>query len=358
MSGFTGNTGETVLGKRNVNENNGYALKRAYTIQDVCQVGNTCVPTSLGNVIMHNICTVLKIDSDVCKLLNQQVFDMILNTFTECMVAGVNAGQAIDYVIRTFNTFFNSFRNEEFARSCKTKVGIYTEDLVNMSKSSDNPELFNLLKRIQNSISTIEQRPITSRYFQNNKALIQEYCKRDLYSLIKVNGYNNTLTQLITGGPQNFFPNPSFDAFGNKDPITVFQNPDENQDIIGSFMESYLNQEVVKTTFQTIQNEQPQYADKTMGHAMVLKALFTYEGTDYMLIKNSYGKEWSLYDEHVSGLNGHIILPVELLPDYTIFMLTPLPRRQNGGKQRTRRRTRKRRTHKKKRVNRKKTHRK
>jgi hypothetical protein len=95
------------------------------------------------------------------------------------MVAGVNTGQAIDYVIRTFNTFFNSFRNEEFARSCKTKLGIHTEDLVGMSKSSDNQVLFNLLKRIQNSISTIEQRPITSRYFQNNKALIQEYCKRD-----------------------------------------------------------------------------------------------------------------------------------------------------------------------------------
>lgn len=342
----------------NQNEN---ALKRTVTMQNVCQVGNTCVPTSLGNVIMHNICTVLKIDSDVCKLLNQQVFDMILNTFTDCVNSGVNAENAIDYVIRTFNNFFNSVRNETFARTCKLKVGTHTEDLVGMSNSSDTAGLFKLLKHIQKSISNILQIRIKSTDVQNNKGLIQEYCKSDWYSLIKVNGYNNTLTRLITGGQENFYPNPSFNVFGNNDPITVFQHSDSNnnQGIIDNFMGSYLNQADVNTTFQTIRDEQQQpNPEKTMGHAMVLKALFTYHATDYMLIKNSFGEEWSLYDEHVSGLNGHIILPVDLLPEYTIFMLTPVLSGRKGGKPNSRRRTRKRRTHKKKRVNRKKTHRK
>ena len=363
MSVFMG----SVLGKQTRMVTNSYdnttnenALKRAVTIQDVCQVGNTCVPTSLGNVIMHNICTVLKIDSEDCKLLNQQVFDMILNTFTDCVNSGVNAETAIDYVIRTFNNFFNSFRNETFARTCKDKVGTHTKDLVGMSNSSDTDGLFNLLKHIQKSISNIVQIRIKSTDVQNNKGLIQKYCESDWYSLIKVNGYSNTLTRLITGGQQNFYPNPLFDAFGNNDPITVFQDPysNNNQVIIGNFMQSYLNQEVVNTTFQTILDEKKQNPDKTMGHAMVLKALFTYDNKDYMLIKNSFGEQWSLYDEHVTKLNGHIILPVDLLPEYTIFMLTPVLRDPKGGKPRSRRRTRKRRTHKKKRVNRKKTHRK
>ena len=102
---------------------------------------------------------------------------------------------------------------------------------------------------------------------------------------------------------------------------------------------------------------------------MVLKAVFTYQGVGYALIKNSFGEDYGLYDEGVKGLNGHIILPMDMFPEYMIFVPEPIlgelcgkKRKCDFGGKKTRRRSRKtmrkRRTHKKKRVNRKKTHRK
>lgn len=329
-------------------------LVRTCTKPAQYQIGQTCVPTSVGNVVMHNICTALGYTASGCLLLDQFVFEMILEKYPDCVSSGVPTQNAINYVLDNIN---NYIQTGQLLIPMKAKV--------TLSNTAD------LLEEIKQKIERINL--ITFRLGkcvkEGNKAFdgLQQLIKMDMYGVIIVRDYGeNTFKQLISGMLPEFFPAPSFDVFHDKDPITVFQNPDDNQVTINEFMSSYLSQDIVKTTFSKIVNENMNSSNAgrtTWGHAMVLKSVFTYQGAGYALIKNSFGEEYGLYDEGVKGLNGHIILPLDMFPVYTIFMCEPVLKRsekerdRSGGKKtrkRPRKTMRKRRANKKTRANRKK----
>jgi hypothetical protein len=325
-------------------------LVRTCTKTATFQLGQTCVPTSVGNVIMHNICTALGYIASGCLLLDQFIFEMIFEKYPNCFNSGVSTQDAINYVLDNINNYIQK-----------------GELLIGMNAVETFTNTANLLEEIKQRIERINL--ITFRLGkcvkEGNKDFdkLQQLIQMDLYGVIIVRGYdgNNIFKKLISSELQDFFPAPSFDVFVNKDPITVFQNPYANKDTFDTFMSSYLSQDIVITTFDQIryENINIQNAGRTTwGHAMVLKSVFTYQGACYALIKNSFGEEYGLYDEGVKGLNGHIILPLDMFPVYTIFMCEPVLKRsekerdRSGGKK-TRRRPRK--TMRKRRPN-KKTH--
>ena len=350
-------------------------LIRTCTMEANFQIGQTCVPTSVGNVIMHNICKELGYtgSNSVCLSLNQLVFDMIIKNNPSCVQSGVSTEETINNVVSTFNNFFKSYRDIVFGRKCKKQqqsTTINAQGLAKLGSSDVNCEVLDFLTNIQSCISGIELHIFKLKYSDYQLipytiSKIKSLCQRDLYGVIKVRGYeyNQTFKDLISANLQNFFPDPSFAVFNGKDPIIVFQNEqlDENQDVIDIFMKDYLTK--VAEQFGEIYREKNRQ-DKnavatTWGHSMVLKAVFTYDNVVYALIKNSFGSEYGLYDEGVKWLNGHIILPLDMLPEYAIFVPVPVlgelcgQKRKLGGKK-TRRRPHKRRPNKKTRAIRKK----
>jgi len=329
-------------------------LVRTCTKPAPYQIGQTCVPTSVGNVVMHNICTALGYTASGCLLLDQFVFEMILEKYPDCVSSGVPTQDAINYVLDNINNYIQK-----------------GDLLIPMKAVETLNNTAVLLEEIKQKIERINL--ITFRLGkcvkEGNKAFdgLQQLIKMDVYGVIIVRGYGeNTFKQLISGMLEGFFPAPSFAVFNGNDPITIFQNPEDNQGMINSFMSDYLSQDIVKTTFSQIVNENmksPNAGRTTWGHAMVLKSVFTYNNEGYALIKNSFGEEYGLYDEGVKGLNGHIILPLDIFPVYTIFMCEPVLKRsekerdRSGGKKtrrRPRKTMRKRRPNKKTRVIRKK----
>jgi hypothetical protein len=350
-------------------------LVRTCTMEPQFQIGQTCVPTSVGNVIMHNICKELGYTgpNSVCLSLNQLVFDMIIKNNPSCVKSGVSTEETISNVVRTFNNFFKSYRDTVLGRECKKQKSttINAQGFAKLGSSDVDCKVVDLLEEIQSLISGIELHIFNLKYTNYQPSpytisKIQSLCQRDLYGVIKVRGYeyNQTFKDLISANLQNFFPDPSFAVFKGNDPIIVFQNEqlDGNQDIINNFMTDYLIK--VADPFREIYNETKQNTGSTTwGHTMVLKAVFTYDNVVYALIKNSFGPEYGLYDEGIKVLNGHIILPLDMLPEYAIYVPVPVTRDDSGkkrklGGKKTRRRSRKtmrkRRPNKKTRANRKK----
>lgn len=370
MSGFAS---EDNVCNISMSEEQPNKLIRTCTMEANFQIGQTCVPTSVGNVIMHNICKELGYTgpNSVCLSLNQLVFDMIIKNNPSCVQSGVSTEETISNVVRTFNNFFKSYRDTVLGRECKKQKSttINAQGLAKLGSSDVDCKVVDLLEEIQSLISGIELHIFNLKYSNYQPSpytisKIQSLCQRDLYGVIKVRGYeyNQTFKDLISANLQNFFPDPSFAVFNGKDPIIVFQNEqlDGNQDIINNFMSRYLLQRDVAEPFVEIYNETKQNTGSTTwGHTMVLKAVFNYQGTCYALIKNSFGPEYGLFNEQVRELNGHIILPLDMLPEYAIFVPVPVTRDDSGkkrklGGKKTRKRPHKRRPNKKTRAIRKK----
>jgi hypothetical protein len=125
------------------------------------------------------------------------------------------------------------------------------------------------------------------------------------------------------GSPFKFISSMTNDMyFVDESNINIVKMQFGNQTDIDTNMKKYLNtnldnerqkvSEIIKIMEDNNGNS------PLIGHAMVLKSVFSYHDKQYALIKNSEGPEY--------GINGHIILSLTSIPEYKIYTIVPLTR--------------------------------
>lgn len=299
-----------------------------------------CVLLSIINTLAHNICTEmgwttieyrksspfdLKTTCEIecsdnllsynckCCLLRIYIRIIILEEFPTIIKQGANLVNVITFV----NNYFNELLLSTNLRKTLEEhlSGYWDERIV---------DVFKEIKDSRNSI-TFDKFYIRKGILYNSSS--NRINSRDLKSLLK----DNDLYAIFDDHSPQFL---NFLLTNSKDPPVL--DPSLNQSIQGlqsilcgndqaqidDFMTVYLRTKMKKTrtpisdVFSSLEEQVKEddtgKPNNTIGHAMVLKCIFSYNGKDWVYFKNSWGTK--------IGFNGEHVAPLEVFLDCRIYL--------------------------------------
>jgi hypothetical protein len=303
-----------------------------------------CVLLSVVNTVAHNICTEMgwttannKISSpfnfgnmcekecgdptsSICKccLLRIYIKTIILNEFPTIIEEGAKVVDVITFVDLCFNELLLLSENLDELRETIARhlSGYGGEDLIDL---------------LSNVFAEIKDRQISITFypFHIKNGFLDDDDKEDLELLLKKNLYaifDDHSPQFLDFLVSNSKDTPVLDP-------SLIQNIQDilcgdKQNDIDDFMSKYLSQNMknsqtpMSAVFSSLEEQVANYEeneDTIIGHAMVLKCIFSYGGKMWAFFKNSWGIEVGFNGEHVAPfgvfLDCRIYLPMFLQLD-------------------------------------------